>query len=411
MPTSRPNHIGYLATQVLELQPKSILDIGIGFGGKGMIFREMTDIWNGRYNKWETRIDGIEIFKKYIGDLQKKIYTKIYIGDVLKIIDTLPDYDFIYMGDVIEHLTKEDGKILLDKLKRKGNIVIIATPLIVSKQGAINDNNNEKHLSQWSYEDFRGASDINTFGSVLVVKFEKMKIYYCDAMKTFGEKLKMERYNPETDRGKPVFFQGLYFEEDYQIFLNHKGFKWVFWNGSDVLRMLNNQNWIDIIKSFPNIKHTCHNKQLQDELKSIHIDAEIKPIFFGDITKYPISYRQSNKPQVYMTCNESREEEYGIPQVLEKAKILPNIKFHIYGINGQNTNNVIYHGWVKEEQMDKEIKNFQGCIRIIKHDGFSQTVMKSILMGQYIIKDLEELQFLKDKKEPNNIREEFIKIL
>lgn len=130
---------------------------------------------------------------------------------------------------------------------------------------------------------------------------------------------------------------------------------------------------------------------------------------WSDDTKHTSTLTpQSKTPQVYMTCNEGRETEYGVPQVLEKAKELPEITFHIYGINGQNTENVIYHGWIEEEQMDKEIKNFQGCIRVIRHDGFSQTAMKSMLMGQYIIKDLNELQFLKDKKEPNK---ELIKIL
>ncbi len=409
MPTSRNNHIGYLATQVLELNPKSILDIGMGFGAKGMLFREMTDIWNGRYDNWKTKIDGIEIFENYIGDLQKKIYTNIYIGDVLNIIDTLPDYDFIYMGDVIEHLTKENGKVLLEKLKVKGKVVIIATPLLVSNQGEINGNKNETHLSQWDFEDFNGA-EINTFGNVLVAKFEKMKVYYCEAMKTFGEKLKMERYNPQTDIDKPVFFQGLYFDEDYEVFRNHKGKKMVFWNGSDVLRLLSNQERIHIIKQFP-ATHFCHNKQLQNELASAGIEATIKPIFFGDVEDYSVSYKWSKNPQVYMTCNQYRENEYGIPLVLEKAKELPEIKFHIYGIEGENTDNVIYHGWVEEKQMDKEIKDFQGCIRLCKHDGFSQTIMKCILMGQYPIKDLAELKFLKDKKEPSNLRDEFIKSL
>jgi len=403
MPTSRPNHIGYLATQVLEIQPKSILDIGIGFGSKGMLFREMTDIWNGRYEAWETRIDGIEIFEKYITELQEKIYTNIYIGNVLDIIDTLPNYDFIYMGDVIEHLTKEDGLELLEKLRSKAKVVIIATPLLVSNQGAINGNKNETHLSQWNFEDFNGA-EINTFGSVLVAKFEKMKVYYCGAMKTFGEKLKMERYNPLTDIDKSVFFQGLYFDEDYEVFRNHRGYKEVFWNGSDVLRLLRSPERVSIIKEFK-AKHTCHNKQLQDELASVGIEAMIKPMFFGDIEDYPVSYKPSDKPQVYITCNEGREEEYGVPQVLEKAKELKEFTFHIYGINGTNTDNVIYHGWT--DKMDEETKSFQAVIRLNKHDGFSQTVMKGILMGQHVIRDLNELQFLKNK-EQNNDREELI---
>ena len=409
MPVSRPNHLGYIGEQILELNPMSVLDVGCGFGLFGMLFRTLTDIWEGRYDSWQTRIDGVEIFERYITDLQRKIYTNIYLGDIVNIIDTLPDYDFIYMGDVIEHLTKENGITLLEKLKRKGKVVIIATPLVVSEQGTINGNENERHISQWHSNDFVGA-EINTFGNVLVARFEKMKVYYCEAMRLFGEKMKMERYSPETDKDKPVFFEGLYFDKDYRIFREHRGKKTVFWNGSDVLRLLRNPKWVEIIKGLE-ASHYCHNKQLQDELAGIGISAEIRPIFFGDIEKYPVSYKHCDRPQVYMTCNEGREDEYGIPQVSVISNELPEITFHIYGINGQNTNNVIYHGWIDEKIMDEEIKDFQACIRLNKHDGFSQTVMKSILMGQYQVRDLAELKYLKDKKEPNNIREDFIKTL
>jgi len=424
MPTSRPNSLSHLCQRVLDIQPKSILDVGCGFGSKGVLFREYTDIWNLRYDKekWETRIDGVEIFEKYICSLQKEIYDKIYIGDILTI--DIKSYDLIYLGDVLEHFTTEDGKKLLEKLILKSKHLIIATPLKVFEQSEILGNIYETHKSQWTPEDFVGAS-VKIIDNVIFAEYEK-KVYYCEAMKTFGEKIKMPRYNSQTDIYSPVFFQGLYFEEDYQTFLNHKGIKQVFWNGSDVLRMLYNPNWIEIIRTFKT-EHTCHNKQLQDELASVGIRARIKPIFFSEIEKYPLSYVYSETPQVYMTCNDGREEEYGVNQVLEIAEETPDIKFHIFGINGQNTDNVIYHGWVEEDEMINLIKNFQSCLRRNKHDGFSQTVMKSILMGQYPIvynfingvwqaqtkEELKEkLKLLKEQKEPNfKLREKYLEIL
>lgn len=170
MPTSRPNHLSWLCEQVLHNRPKSILDIGVGFGSKGMLFREYTDIWAGSLKEKKTRIDGIEIFADYITPLQRMIYNNIYIGDVLDIIDKLGFYDLIYCGDVIEHFEKEKGKFLLFKIMQHSKQSIIVTPVHVLEQGAMYGNEFERHLSQWSAADFFKAK-IFTFNNVLVAKY------------------------------------------------------------------------------------------------------------------------------------------------------------------------------------------------------------------------------------------------
>jgi 2-polyprenyl-3-methyl-5-hydroxy-6-metoxy-1,4-benzoquinol methylase len=160
MPTSNPQHLSWLCQQILEHRPKSILDIGVGFGSKGMLFREYSDIWDRNLKEWQTRIDGVEIFEEYITDIQRKIYNNIYIGNILNLIDTLPDYDLVFMGDVIEHIEKETAKDLLEKLKKKGKIVIIVTPEDIGNQGTVFGNTNEAHISQWYLDDFK---DFDTF--------------------------------------------------------------------------------------------------------------------------------------------------------------------------------------------------------------------------------------------------------
>ena len=47
--------------------------------------------------------------------------------------------------------------------------------------------------------------------------------------------------------------------------------------------------------------------------------------------------------------------------------------------------NVFVHGKVPKEQMNEEIKHMQGGIRLLKHDGFSEIIAKSILWGQWPI--------------------------
>ena len=182
MPTSQPGHISWLCQEIIQMGPQSILDIGVGFGSKGVLFREYTDIRWLRYNKkdWQTRIDGIEIFEEYRNAVWQT-YNNIYIGDAYNIIDKLGYYDLIYLGDVIEHFGKEKGIKFLNKLFKKCKVIIIATPLKVKKQGVVLGNKYEIHKSQWSKEDFKdfhwvkkahikGEAERIIYNNILVIK-------------------------------------------------------------------------------------------------------------------------------------------------------------------------------------------------------------------------------------------------
>ena len=129
------------------------MDIGIGTGKFGMLIREYTDIWFHRLNKpmWKTIIDGIEIFEIYRNPAWL-FYSKIIIGDATKIIDELPKYDTIIMTEVLEHLPKNIGKILLNKCIKKSNIFLFS--FTNCPQGAAFGNQNEKHISTWDVSDF-----------------------------------------------------------------------------------------------------------------------------------------------------------------------------------------------------------------------------------------------------------------
>lgn len=166
MPTSRPITLNYICDTILQLQPKSVLDIGVGFGKNGFLAREYTDIWSGRlFGNWTTRIDGIEVFDKYLTQIQYAIYDSIYVGDASKVLPTLGNYDLILCTAVLEHFTLEDGKALLEQIKLKRNILgIVVLPEKVKPQGPVYGNENERHISNWS------PSDLNPYGRLRVVK-------------------------------------------------------------------------------------------------------------------------------------------------------------------------------------------------------------------------------------------------
>lgn len=160
MPLNRAIHISPIVEEIKWCKPNSILDVGIGFGMMGVIFRAYTDIRKSElnpdsYHSWPTQIDGIEIFDWYKNPVWD-VYTNVYRGDALEWLDKLGKYDVVYCGDMIEHLTKEDGFKLIDKMLAHCNSwVIIATPSPAPVQKAILGNPNEEHLSEWKMEDFQ----------------------------------------------------------------------------------------------------------------------------------------------------------------------------------------------------------------------------------------------------------------
>src|SRR5258705_7760837 len=162
MPSSRPNTIPTVIHLVRQLKPKSILDIGVGFGKWGHLFREYTDILAAehdarRYRRrnWRVKIDGIEGHAAYLTPMHRYLYDTIHIGDATKLIRKLPSYDFIFLGDIIEHLEKDVGQDLLRNCIAKAcKATAITTPKFETHQPDLCGNELERHRSLWSESDF-----------------------------------------------------------------------------------------------------------------------------------------------------------------------------------------------------------------------------------------------------------------
>ena len=157
MPSSHISQISTIMELVLGTRPRSVLDIGIGFGKYGFLCREYLELWDGRnqYNDWQHRIDGIEAFEKYVTPLQETIYDNIYIGNALDVVPSLDYmYDLVLVIDVIEHFSLEDGQKLLQQCSRIGRGCLISTPVDASPQEDAFGNSFERHLSQWTREHF-----------------------------------------------------------------------------------------------------------------------------------------------------------------------------------------------------------------------------------------------------------------
>ena len=162
MPSSRPNTIPTVLHLVRQLKPNSILDVGVGFGKWGHLFREYTDILEAendppRYERqnWRVRIDGVEGHAGYLTEMHRYLYNEIHLGDAGLLLKKLPHYDLIFLGDIVEHFEKAAGlELLADAFARANKAVIVSTPKFETAQGNLCGNELERHRSLWSEHDF-----------------------------------------------------------------------------------------------------------------------------------------------------------------------------------------------------------------------------------------------------------------
>jgi len=111
----------------------NILDIGAGVG-------TYSDLLSPHGYK---NIDCIEIFEPYVTDYNlRSKYREVFVDDIVKTNIDFDNYDLLIFGDVFEHISEQDCKILMDKIKSD---VIIAIPFN-SSQGEHFGNIYETHL-------------------------------------------------------------------------------------------------------------------------------------------------------------------------------------------------------------------------------------------------------------------------
>src|SRR5688572_14003695 len=123
MPTSDYHQISDVLHVIEQVDPESVLEVGVGFGKWGTLCREILEIYRDRVSPdtWLVQIDGIEIFEAYRNELWGFAYDNIHIGNGTEIIERLGKYDLILCCDVIEHFEKAEGEIFLRKLLEHGS--------------------------------------------------------------------------------------------------------------------------------------------------------------------------------------------------------------------------------------------------------------------------------------------------
>lgn len=139
--------IPVVAFELSERKPKTVLDLGIGFGMWGAVVREWVDMGVRPYN---TIIHGVEAFIDYYSPLWK-LYNKIH-HLLIQDFEPTQNYDFIIFADVLEHFSAEQGAMVLEKIKQwlnPGGVLMVATPGLFVPQENVYGNELERHLSLW----------------------------------------------------------------------------------------------------------------------------------------------------------------------------------------------------------------------------------------------------------------------
>lgn len=158
MPYSDIWNVPVVMGWVSALQPKRVLDVGVGFGKYGFLCREALELSHNRYHRrdWQVRIEGVEIFSEYHTPNWDYAYDKVHIGPAEQVIPTLESFDVGLFCDVIEHFEKPVGQRVLDALLGRCRQVIVSTPVVFMPQTTTFENEAENHVSFFSPLDFSG---------------------------------------------------------------------------------------------------------------------------------------------------------------------------------------------------------------------------------------------------------------
>lgn len=142
MPRSDPEPRSWVIDKIKSIDPYTILDIGAGEG-----------TWADLLNHLNKQIDAIEVFKPYIEKygLRKK-YDSVFNVNVLDWDDF--NYDLVILGDVLEHMTKDEAITLMERVASSAKYAIITIPIIHFPQGIEENNPFERHIKDdWTHQE------------------------------------------------------------------------------------------------------------------------------------------------------------------------------------------------------------------------------------------------------------------
>lgn len=144
---------------VQRTQPKSVLDLGIGYGMTGAILRNYFGAHPSTGAIWPLhtgngfRIHGVEVFPAYRNPLWD-LYNEVVIGRIEDWLHLCQMVDLVVCNDVFEHLPKAIGREIL-KRSPKAFVGVCQ----VMGQDTVYGNPHEAHTTAWTQDELREFCD------------------------------------------------------------------------------------------------------------------------------------------------------------------------------------------------------------------------------------------------------------
>lgn len=240
------------------------------------------------------------------------------------------------------------------------------------------------------------------------------QIKFSRSVKFFADRM-MDKFDlqPYSDSTAPVVMYGLYKPEDYEFLSLHKPPVIVLWRGSDALIL--NQAKADVISKKKNCKHYAVSKDVQRSLLKWRIESEVMPI-----TSTPDSIK----------CEPRGEGVYcyignGSPNMVLKYKV--NTLNRLNDMLPYEFYFVRFGQYSFDELKEIYKKCFVG-IRLLEHDGMSNSILEMGLMGRRTISNSDlphtikwnkysdiyksiNTQYMKREKDNSKISDDFRKVI
>jgi autotransporter strand-loop-strand O-heptosyltransferase len=117
---------------------KRVLDVGPGIGTYSDLLREAG-----------YKMDAVEIYNPYVDKYKlREKYDNVYVDDIMRF--DYSDYDFIILGDILEHLAYQEATVLIKNIKSKNKQCLVAVPYMMPQgehEGNIHETHHQDDLS------------------------------------------------------------------------------------------------------------------------------------------------------------------------------------------------------------------------------------------------------------------------
>ncbi len=149
-----------------------VLDIGPGHGTYSKLMRKRNQIWH-----------CLEIHEPYVERFRlRRFYDEIFIGDMLS-FPIYQTYNVIILGDVLEHVTNDEGVKVLKRLLKHTDLLVVSLPIDKETNAPLGDldrywnNPYELHKGLWTNKLFISTIISLNAEIIFIEKFREIAIY------------------------------------------------------------------------------------------------------------------------------------------------------------------------------------------------------------------------------------------